>query len=40
MVKVATGVRRDFSGAVQRRHFAYLFRVADVAIQTDVHKIL
>ena len=25
---------------MQRRHFAYLFRVADVAIQTDVHKML
>ena len=34
------GVHRNFSRGVQRRHFAYLFQVADVATQTDVHKTL
>ena len=39
-VKVAVSVRRIFSKGVQHRHFAYLFQVADVAMQTDVHKTL
>jgi len=33
------GVRRNFSRG-QRRHFAYLFEVADVAMQMFVHKTL
>jgi len=36
-VKVAMGVRRNFPG-VKRQHFAYLFQVADVTMQTDVYK--
>ena len=36
----AMGVRRNFSRVGQRRHFAYLFQVADDAIQMDVHKTL
>jgi len=29
-----------FQKGVQRRHFAYFFQVADVTMQTDVHKTL
>jgi len=39
-VKVAMGVRRNFSRGVQRRHFADLLQVADVTMQTGVHKTL
>jgi len=39
-MEVAMGVRRNFPGSVQRRHFAYCFQVADVPMQMDTHKTL
>jgi len=32
------GAGTNFSRGGQRRHFAYLFQVADVAMHMDVHK--
>jgi len=34
------GVRRNFSKGGKPQHFAYHFQVADVAMQTNVHKAL
>jgi len=39
-MKVAMGGSRNFSRRGKRRHFAYVFQVADVAMQMDIHKTL
>ena len=39
-VKVAMSVAEIFPGESQRGHFAYLFKVADVAVKMDLHKTL